>query len=125
MIDRVESLVWMATTTARVTPGMHNPSIHAQTVHNRLREAGLKDYRPIVRQVLTTHHRQQCRLWTQTHRLWTRQDWQKLLSTGDNWIRGYGQRNERYTEACTQERDRFGGGGSIMVWGGVSQHHQT
>uniref|UniRef100_A0AAZ3NRJ2 Transposase Tc1-like domain-containing protein n=1 Tax=Oncorhynchus tshawytscha TaxID=74940 RepID=A0AAZ3NRJ2_ONCTS len=32
----------MATTTARVTPGMHNPSISAQTVHNRVREAGLK-----------------------------------------------------------------------------------
>ena len=29
-------------TTARVTPGMHNPSISAQTVHNRLRETGLK-----------------------------------------------------------------------------------
>ena len=23
------------------------------------------------------------------------------------------------------ERDRIGGGGSIMVWGGVSQHHRT
>ena len=23
------------------------------------------------------------------------------------------------------ERDRFGGGGSVMVWGGVSQHHRT
>uniref|UniRef100_A0AAZ3SN77 Transposase Tc1-like domain-containing protein n=1 Tax=Oncorhynchus tshawytscha TaxID=74940 RepID=A0AAZ3SN77_ONCTS len=32
----------MATTTARVTPGMHNPSISAQTVRNRLIEAGLK-----------------------------------------------------------------------------------
>jgi hypothetical protein len=37
------------------------------------------------------------------------------------------------TEACTLERDRFGGGGSIMVWSGgsvmvwsgVSQHHRT
>uniref|UniRef100_A0AAZ3P0B5 Tc1-like transposase DDE domain-containing protein n=1 Tax=Oncorhynchus tshawytscha TaxID=74940 RepID=A0AAZ3P0B5_ONCTS len=40
-------------------------------------------------------------------------------------IRIYRQRNERYTEACTLERDRFGGGGSVMVWGGVSQHHRT
>uniref|UniRef100_A0AAZ3QAH7 Helix-turn-helix domain-containing protein n=1 Tax=Oncorhynchus tshawytscha TaxID=74940 RepID=A0AAZ3QAH7_ONCTS len=32
----------MATTTARVTPGKHNPSISAQTVCNRLREAGLR-----------------------------------------------------------------------------------
>ena len=30
-----------------------------------------------------------------------------------------------YTEACTLERDRFAGGGSVMVWGGVSQHHRT
>uniref|UniRef100_A0A8C7GAV6 Pleckstrin and Sec7 domain containing n=1 Tax=Oncorhynchus kisutch TaxID=8019 RepID=A0A8C7GAV6_ONCKI len=32
----------MATTTAQVTPGTHNPSISAQIVHNRLREAGLR-----------------------------------------------------------------------------------
>ena len=35
------------------------------------------------------------------------------------------RKNVRYTEACTPERDRFGGGGSVMVWGGVSQHHRT
>uniref|UniRef100_A0AAZ3SCD2 Transposase Tc1-like domain-containing protein n=1 Tax=Oncorhynchus tshawytscha TaxID=74940 RepID=A0AAZ3SCD2_ONCTS len=46
----------MATTTARVTPGTHNPSISAQTVRNRLREAGLRACRPVVRQVLTKHH---------------------------------------------------------------------
>jgi hypothetical protein len=43
----------MATTTVQVTPGRHNPSISAQPVHNNLREAGLKAYRPVVRQVLT------------------------------------------------------------------------
>uniref|UniRef100_A0AAZ3RCA6 Transposase Tc1-like domain-containing protein n=1 Tax=Oncorhynchus tshawytscha TaxID=74940 RepID=A0AAZ3RCA6_ONCTS len=51
----------MATTTARVTPGTHNHS--AQTVRNRLREAGLRACRPVVRQVLTRHHQQQRRLW--------------------------------------------------------------
>ena len=61
----------MATTTARVTPGMHNHSISAQTVRNRLREAGLRACMPVVRQVLTRHHRQQRRLWAQTHRRWT------------------------------------------------------
>nr|ACI68080.1 Transposable element Tc1 transposase [Salmo salar] len=69
----------MATTTARVTPAMHNSSISAQTVRNRLREAGLRACRPVVRQVLTRHHRQQRCLWAQTHRRWTRQDWQKVL----------------------------------------------
>jgi hypothetical protein len=43
----------MATTTARVTSAMHNPSIIVHTVRNRLREAGLRACRPVVRQVLT------------------------------------------------------------------------
>ena len=115
----------MATTTARVTLGKHNPSISAQTVRNRLREAGLRACRPVVRQVLTSHYWQQRRLWAQTHRRRTRQNWQKVLFTdesrfclimGDGRIRVYRRRNERYTEACTLERDWFGGGGSVMVW---------
>ncbi|XP_067310701.1 uncharacterized protein [Pseudorasbora parva] len=73
----------MATTTARVTPGTHNPSISAQTVRNRLREAGLRACRPVVRQVLTRHHQQQRRLWAQTHLRWTRQEWQKVLFTDE------------------------------------------
>uniref|UniRef100_A0AAZ3SNA3 Transposase Tc1-like domain-containing protein n=1 Tax=Oncorhynchus tshawytscha TaxID=74940 RepID=A0AAZ3SNA3_ONCTS len=76
----------MATTTARVTPGTHNPSISAQTVHNRLKEAGLRDCRPVVRQILTRHPRQQRCLWAQTHRCWTRQDWQKVLFTDELWF---------------------------------------
>uniref|UniRef100_A0A4W5N2G4 Tc1-like transposase DDE domain-containing protein n=1 Tax=Hucho hucho TaxID=62062 RepID=A0A4W5N2G4_9TELE len=121
-------------TTARVTPGTHNSSISAQTVRNRLREAGLRACRPVVRQALTRHHRQQRCLWAQTHRRWTRQDWQKVLFTdesrfcltrGDVRICVYHRRNEPYTEACTLVRDQFVGGGSVMVWGGVSQHHRT
>uniref|UniRef100_A0A8K9XJ96 Tc1-like transposase DDE domain-containing protein n=1 Tax=Oncorhynchus mykiss TaxID=8022 RepID=A0A8K9XJ96_ONCMY len=124
----------MAKTTDRVTPGKHNPSISAQTACNRLREAGLRACRPVVRQVLTRHHRQQRRLWAQTHRRWNRQDKQKVLFTDESWfcltrgdgrIRNYRRRNERYIEACTLERDRFGGGGSIMIWDDVSQHHGT
>ena len=59
----------MAATTSRFTPGTHNPPISAQTVCNRLREAGLRACRPVVRQVLTRQHRQQRCLWAQTHRL--------------------------------------------------------
>ena len=47
------------------------------------------------------------------------------LTRGDGRIHVYRQRNERYPEACTLERDQFGGGGSVMVWGCVCQHHQT
>ena len=67
-----------------------------------------------------------------TNRRWIRQDWKKVLFTdesrfcftrGDDWIHVYRQRNEHYIEACTL--DQFGGGGFVMVWGGVSQHHRT
>jgi transposase len=71
----------MVTTTARTTPGTHNPSISAQTVGSRLREAGLRACRPVVRQVLSRYHRQQHCQWAQTHRRWTRQGWQKVLFT--------------------------------------------
>ena len=47
------------------------------------------------------------------------------LTRGDDRIRVYRRRNEHYTEDCTLERGRFGGGGSIMVWGGVSLHYRT
>uniref|UniRef100_A0AAZ3PKI5 Transposase Tc1-like domain-containing protein n=1 Tax=Oncorhynchus tshawytscha TaxID=74940 RepID=A0AAZ3PKI5_ONCTS len=76
----------MATTTAQVTPGMHNFSISAQTVRNRLREAGLRACRPVVRQDLTRHHRKQSCLWAQTHHRWTRHDWQKVLFTDESWF---------------------------------------
>ena len=47
------------------------------------------------------------------------------LTRGDGRIRIYRRRNERYTEACTLERDRFGDGGSIMSGGGVSTILET
>jgi transposase len=72
----------MATTT-QVTPGTHNPSISAQTLSLLRTEAGLRACRPVGRQVLTRHHRQRC-LWAQTHRRWTRQDWQKVFFTDES-----------------------------------------
>ena len=48
-----------------------------------------------------------------------------VLTRADGRICVYRRRNERYTEACTLEWDPFGGGGSVMVWGGVSQQHRT
>jgi hypothetical protein len=94
--------------------GTHNPSISAQTVRNRLREVVLRACRPVVRQVLTRHHQQQRRLWAQTHRCWSRQDWQKVLFTdeswfcltrGDVWIAVYCRSNECYTESMSSRAE--------------------
>ena len=60
-------------TTARVTPGTHNPSISAKTVRNRLKEAGPRACIPVVRQVLT---RRRCCYGHKPSR-WTSRDWQK------------------------------------------------
>uniref|UniRef100_A0AAZ3P1Z3 Tc1-like transposase DDE domain-containing protein n=1 Tax=Oncorhynchus tshawytscha TaxID=74940 RepID=A0AAZ3P1Z3_ONCTS len=117
----------MATTTARVTPGMHNPSISAQTVRNRLREAGLRACIPVVRQDITGN------IFAYGHKptvAGSGRSVKKCTSLtsrarGDGRICVYRRRNEHYTEDCTLDRDRFGGGGSIMVWGGVSQHHRS
>jgi transposase-like protein len=122
------------TTTAQVTPGTHNPSISAQTVRNRLREAGLRACRPVFRQVppdITGNndaygHKPTVAVPDRTGKKCSSLTIRGFVSPGV--IVGFVfivERNERYTEACTLERDRFGCGGSVMVWGGVSQHHRT
>ena len=42
------------------------------------------------------------------------------LNGGDGQICVYRRSNEHYTEACTLERDQFGGGEYVVVWGGES-----
>ena len=86
-----------ATATASVTPGTHTPRISAQTVRNRLAENNLRARRPYVGTVLTDRHRRDRLQWADRH-----------------------IRNERYADCCVLQRDRFGGGGSVMVWAGIS-----
>ena len=42
------------------------------------------------------------------------------LQRSDRRQRVYRRLGERYSDACVQEVDRFGGGESVMVWGGIS-----
>lgn len=123
-----------ASQTAHNTPGRHNNRISSQTVRNRLRESGLRAYRPFVAQVLTRQHRQARLAWARHHLRWTSQQWKNVLFSDesrfcltrpDGRCRVYRRRNERCAQACVQERDRFGGGASVMVWGGISHDHRT
>ncbi|VDI34416.1 Hypothetical predicted protein [Mytilus galloprovincialis] len=45
--------------------------------------------------------------------------------TTDGRARVYWRRNEQFSEACMQETDRFGGGGGLMVWGGITYQERT
>ena len=123
-----------ATATAAVTPGTHNNRISAQTVRNRLAESGLHGRRPYVGSVLTLCHRNNREQWALGHINWTRQRWRTILFTdesrfalsrGDGRVRLYRRRNERYADCCVLQRDRFGGGGSVMVWGGIAYGYRT
>ena len=69
----------IATATASVTPGTHNPRISAQTVRNRLAENNLCARRPYVGTVLTDRHRRDRLQWADRYINWTRQDWRTIL----------------------------------------------
>ena len=64
---------------------------------------------------------------------WTRAQWAQVLfsdesrftlSFHDGRNRDWRRNGERYLDATIQEHDRYGGG-SVMVWGGISYHTRT
>ena len=123
-----------ATATAANTPGTHNNRISDQTVRNRLREGGLRAHRPYVGCLLTRRHRVNRVNWARTHIRWIRQQWNSVLFSdesrfsihrSDGRVRVYRRRNERYADCCLLERDRFGGGGSVLVWAGIAHGYRT
>ena len=103
-------------------------------VRNCLAENNLRAHRPHVRTVLTDHHHHDRLQWADRHINWTRQDWRTLLlsddsrfalSNSDGRIRVYRLRGERHAVCCILQRDRFGGGGSMMVWAGIGYGYCT
>ena len=91
-----------AASTARETPGTHNPRISEHTVRRRLRDAGLR-----------------CRLqWGRNYRDWTINHWLQVLFTdesrfclsrADGRTRVWRRPGERYSDAAVIQRDRWGG----------------
>lgn len=106
----------------------HGVRISAQTVRNRLHGANLRARRPVIRLPLTPRHRR-CRLeFARQHARIGRDPLHAILFTdeskfmldfNDGRRRVWRQRNERFQNCCVAEHDRFGGG-SVMVWGGIS-----
>ena len=122
-----------ATATANRTNGTHGRPVSDNTVRSRLRHAGLRASRPYIGLVLTRRHRRQRLNWARRHLRWTRAQWGRMLFTdesrfklrrADGLVRMYRRRGERFQDCCVVERDMFGGG-SIMVWAGISMHTKT
>lgn len=106
-----------ASQTTRQTHGRHNNRISAQTVRNRLRQVGLRARRPLKGPIFTQRHRMAQLQWTRVRIRWNRQTWRQVLFTdeskfnlkfSDGRARVYRRRNERFSDACVQETDRFG-----------------
>ena len=119
-----------ATETALITVGNHNCHIHPKTVRNRLREFGLRACRPYIGFPLTRARRTCHMAWLVAHgpRQFPMRQWRRVFFTDESQFtlfRPDGRRHvcrpcgERFADACILERDRFGGG-SVMVWGGIS-----
>ena len=108
-------------------------TISTQTVRNRLHDAGFRARRPAVRVPLIGRHRQERLLWCQDHVDWTPADWALVLFTDESRFcmdfhdgrnRVWRRPNERYCDATVAEHDRYGGG-SVMVWTGISLSGRT
>ena len=115
--------------TAAKTHGTHNNRISAQIVRNCLREGGLSARRPYVDCVLARRTWVTRVNWAGTNQRWLRQQWNRVLFSdesrftihrGDGRVRVYRRGNEHYAECCVLERDRFGSGGSVLVWAGIA-----
>ena len=107
--------------------------VSRQTVTRRLRERGIRAYRPYTGQLLTPEHRRRRLTWYPRRRRWLVRDWQRVvfsdesrfcLYTADGRQRVYRRRGERTAACCVRETVPFGGG-SVMVWGAICGEHRS
>ena len=89
--------------------------------------------RPSVQVPLSPQHRRARANWARQHVRWNRAQWRNVLFSdesrfsvdfADRRRRVWRRRNERFADCCIAQHDRFGGG-SVMVWAGVSYDHRT
>lgn len=108
-------------------------NVSTQTIRNRLHEGGLRARRPVVGPVLTAQHRGARLAFAQEHQNWQVRHWRPVLftdesrftlSTCDRRERVWRRQGERYAACNVVQHDRFGGG-SVMVWGGISMEGRT
>ena len=117
--------------TARTILGLR--PISSRTVRNRLHEHNIRPRRPAIRPMLLPRHRAARLTWCRRYFRFRIQDWANILFTdesrfhldsSDGRSRVYRRVGERYANACVIQRQSFGGG-SVMVWGGITPHGRT
>ena len=110
--------------------GVH---VSTQTVRNRLHDDGLRARRPLVCPVLTRAHCVARLEFAREHQPWQLRHWRGVLFTNesrftvnhnDRRVRVWRRQGERNAECNIIENNRYGGG-SVMVWGGISMDGRT
>ena len=108
-------------------------TISTQTVRNRLREVGLHSRVPRVVPRMTPEHRRRRREWARRHSRWNVAQWSNVLFTdesrftvdhSDGGLRVWRVVGQRYNPQFTVAVNRWGGG-SVMVWAGISVTERT
>ncbi|KAJ8332481.1 hypothetical protein SKAU_G00422700 [Synaphobranchus kaupii] len=104
-----------------------------QTVRNRLHEGGMRARHPLVGPLVTAQHRAARLAFSREHQNWQVRHWRPVLftdesrftlSTCDRRERVWRRRGESYAACNIIQHDQFGGG-SVMVWGGISLEGRT
>uniref|UniRef100_A0A8C7ILZ4 Transposase n=1 Tax=Oncorhynchus kisutch TaxID=8019 RepID=A0A8C7ILZ4_ONCKI len=110
-----------------------NVHVSAQTVRNRLHEGGMRARLPQVGVVLTAQHRAGRLAFAGEYQDWQIRHWRPVLftdesrftlSTCDRSDRVWRRCRERSAACNILQHDWFGGG-SVMVWGGISLGGRT
>ncbi|MCJ8739449.1 hypothetical protein PDJAM_G00047280 [Pangasius djambal] len=108
-------------------------NVSDQTIRDRLHEGGLRARRTLVGPVLSARHRGARLAFAIEHQNWQVHHWHPVLftdesrftlSTCDRRERVGRSRGEHYTACIIVQHDRFGGG-SVMVWGGISMEGRS
>ena len=104
-----------------------------QTVRQRLHEHGIWSRRPVVKQKLTQAHKVARMRWSRAHQNWRLAQWRNVLFSDEVRIclhhvdgrrRVWRRPGEEHHEQCVQQKIAYGGG-SIMLWGGMSDRGRT
>ena len=108
-------------------------AVNEITVRRRLKEYGLRSRRPATGPDLTRAHRVTRLQFARDHQNWGNEEWKNILfsdesryclKSPDGRQRIYRRTGERFDEGNFATRLSYGGG-SVMVWGGVSMEART
>ena len=107
--------------------------VSAQTIRNRLHRGHFHTRRPRVIPCLRDHHIRARRRWCRDRQHWDNRRWNNVMFSDesrftvdflDRHRRMWRRRNERFHDVNVIRHDQFGGG-SVMVWGGITAAGRT